>query len=121
VLFRSHQFLKEYGQRQMDVATLVGEPISRAEGDAIFKAAHELRDAGIKYGVGSDKRLVCSDASRWLLLQAGRDIPRTEGGPGYPNLITAFVQKKDVVSYSPADYYDQQEYFVIRPLNIERK
>jgi hypothetical protein len=54
-------------------------------------------------------------------MKAGRDIPRTESGPGYPNLITAFIQKKDLVTYSPADYYDNQGYFLIRPLDIQRK
>ena len=121
VIKEEQEFLKEYGARKMDVATLVGEPISPAEAEAIFKAVHELRDAGITYGVGSDKRMVCSEAARWLLMKAGRDIPRTESGPGYPNLITAFIQKKDLVTYSPADYYDNQGYFLIRPLDIQRK
>lgn len=121
VIKEEGQFMKEYGAREMNVATVAAEPISEAEAEIIFKAAHELRDAGIKYGILSEKRMVCSDAARWLLMQAGRDIPRTEGDPGYPNLITVFVQKKDLVSYSPADFYGNREYFIVRPLNTNKK
>jgi hypothetical protein len=121
VIKEEGQFLKEYGERQMDIATLVGEPLSPAEAKAIFKAAHELRDTGIKYGIGSDKRMVCSEAARWLILQTGRDIPGTESQPAEVNLLVPFLQKKDLVSYSPADFYKNREYFVIRPLDIKRK
>lgn len=120
VIKEEHEFLKEYGQRQMDVATLVGEPISPAEGDAIFKAAHELRDEGITYGIGENK-MVCSDASRWLLLKAGREIPSTQSENAKILGITTRLNKKDFVSYSPADFYDDEQFFVIHSLDLQRK
>jgi hypothetical protein len=120
VIKEEQDFLKQYGERNMDVATLVGEPISPAEADAIFKAAHELREMGITFGIG-DKKMVCSEAGRWLLMRAGRYVPAAE--TPMPVVPTAgdFIVKEDLVKCSPADFYDNQEYFLIRPLNIQRK
>jgi hypothetical protein len=121
VIKEEQLFLKEYGQLQMDVATLVGQPISAEEGRKIFDAAHRLRDEGISYGIGDPDKMVCSESARWLLLQAGREVPGTQSGNAKILGITTRLNKKDFVNYSPADFYDNEQYFVIHSLDIKRK
>lgn len=121
VIIQEKEFLNRYGQRQMDVATLVGQPISGKEGGAIIDAAHGLRDMGIKYGVGDHDRMVCSESARWLLLQAGRAVPGTQSDNAKILGITIGLNKKDFVNYSPADFYDNEQYFVIHSLEMKRK
>jgi hypothetical protein len=63
VIMEESAFLKEYGGRRMDVATLVGQPLSQHEGQELWKGAHELRNT-TRYGIWANDRMACSEASR---------------------------------------------------------
>jgi len=121
VIIQEKEFLNRYGQRQMDVATLVGQPISAEEGRKIFEAAHRLRDEGIGYGIWNSDKMVCSESARWLLLQAGREVPETQSANAKILGIPIGLNKKDFVKYSPADSYDNEQYIVIHSLDMKRK
>ena len=63
------------------------------------------RIIGTKYGIaGSD--MVCSESSRWLLMQVGAYIPETDD----------HIKKKYVhIEFSPADFV-KCNYFIVTPL-----
>ena len=114
VIMEEKDFLKEYGGRGMNVATLVGEPLSKHEGDELWKGAKEMAKAG-GYGIkalpainGNDN-MVCSESSRWLLLRAGRRVPETKDSI-----------KKPFVKFSPADFYEDQQYFIVHKLGMSK-
>ena len=73
-------FLQEYGHRSMDVATLVGQPLSAHEGQELWKGAHELRN-NASYGIkmlqynGNDV-MVCSEALEVAARPRGPQGPR---------------------------------------------
>jgi len=123
VIMEESAFLKEYGARGMDVATLVGQPLSRLEGDELWKAAHELGQT-IKYGpsklLGND-RMVCSEAARWALVRAGRRVPETRSGNAKILGMDSGLNKKNVVDFSPSDFYENQQYFLVHRLGIRKK
>jgi len=118
-------FLKTYGARRMDVATLVGQPLSRLEGDDLWKAAQDLLKTA-KYGPSrimnfGNNRMVCSEAARWALVRAGRWVPETQNGSAKILGVDTGLNKKSVVSFSPSDFYGNQQYFVIHGLSIQKK
>jgi hypothetical protein len=132
IIKEEQTFLKEYGQRQMDVATLVGQPLSRHEGDEMWRGAHELRNTmtywpsgvpnvGRTFTGSNDAGMVCSEASRWLLLRAGRRVPETKGQNAKILGIDTGLNKKQFVTFSPSDFYEEQQYFIIHQLGIKRK
>lgn len=120
VIKEEQGFLKEYGQRRMDVATLVGQPLSRHEGQELWKGAHELRNT-TTYGIWANDKMVCSEASRWLLLRAGRRVPETESANKKSFGIDTGLSKKRFINFSPADFYEEQQYFIVHQLGIDRK
>jgi hypothetical protein len=123
-------FLKHYAMRQMDVATLVGQPLSRKEGEELWKAAHEMRNtttywpsrlSGVETPFTGQPGMVCSEASTWLLMRAGRRVAETRSpNPKFLG-VDIGVNKNQVVSFSPADFYDDQQYFLIHRLSIPGK
>ena len=115
VIIQESEFLRLYGGRDMDVARLIGKPISKEEGDQIWKAAHEQRETK-KYGIWSKDRMVCSESARWALMSTGRDIPEQNAGDVKFLGTQSGVNKKEFVDFSPADFYASWKYFVIRPL-----
>jgi hypothetical protein len=115
VIIQESEFLRLYGGRDMDVARLVGKPISKEEGDQIWKAAHEQRETN-KYGIWSKNRMVCSESARWALMSTGRDIPEQNAGDIQFLGTQSGVNKKEFVNFSPADFYASWKYFIIRPL-----
>ncbi len=117
VIKEEKEFLKEYGERRMDVATLVGQPLSQREGQEIWKGAHELRNT-TKYGIWAKDRMVCSETSRWLLVHAGRKVPETQSVD--KNVLGIDLNKRQFVNFSPSDFYENQQYFVIHQLGIKR-
>jgi len=119
------EFMKKYGSRQMDVATLVGQPLSRHEGEELWKGANELMKT-TKYGTSrflniTNDRMVCSEASRWLLVRAGRRVPKTESEDKAILGIKTRLNKNKFVDFSPSDFYKKQQYFVVNQLSIQRK
>jgi hypothetical protein len=113
-------FLKEYGQRQMDVATLVGQPISQHQGEEIWKAAHELAKM-ISYGIWANDKMVCSETSRWVLVRAGRRVPETQSENRKILGVDIGLNKKEFVNFSPSDFYNNEQYFVIHPLSMQSR
>lgn len=117
------EYIHLYGDRTTDVARLtkVGEPLSEKDGEKLYQVAKQLADeqlkkggisynnkivTGTNYGLsysGSD--MVCSEASRWVLVKAGYDVPETEDK----------VKKLIGMEYSPADFV-KSKYFMITPL-----
>lgn len=132
VIKEEEEFLKEYGQRPMDVATLVGQPLSQHEGEEMWKGAHELRNTTTYWPSGvpnvgriftgsNSAGMVCSEASRWMLLRAGRTVPETESESANIVGIDTGLNKKQFVTFSPSDFYEEQQYFVIHQLGIKRE
>lgn len=114
------EFVYMYGSRDAKVASLtnVAEPLSEKDGEKLYQIARELADKELKkqsdesknfirgstYGVkGTD--MVCSEASRWVLIKAGYEIPDTEDE----------VKKFIGMDYSPADFC-KSKYFMVTPL-----
>ena len=120
VIMEESAFLKEYGGRRMDVATLVGQPLSQHEGQELWKGAHELRNT-TSYGIWADDKMVCSEASRWLLMRAGRRVPETQSEDAKVFGIDTRLNKKDVVKFSPSDFYEEQQYFIVHQLGMGQK
>ncbi|MFH1718257.1 MAG: hypothetical protein ABIF19_12965 [Planctomycetota bacterium] len=125
VIKDEEQFLKQYGQRRMDVATLVGQPLSQHEGQELWKGAHELRNT-TSYGIrvlahdGNDA-MVCSEAARWLLVRAGRRVTETRNQNRTIAGIDTGLNKKMFVNFSPSDFYEEQQYFVIHKLGMGKQ
>ena len=115
-------FLRESGHRDMDVGTLVGQPISQHEAQELWKGAHELRN-NASYGIkmlqynGSDV-MVRSEGSRWLLVRAGRRVPETQSGDARIAGINTGLNKRQFVAFSPSDFYEQEQYFIIHRLTL---
>jgi hypothetical protein len=119
VIVEEKDFLREYGQRSMDVATLVGQPLSQHEGQELWKGAHELRNT-TTYGIWANDKMVCSEASRWLLLRAGRRVPETRSENVKIKEIDTGLNKKQFVNFSPSDFYEEQQYFVVHQLGLQK-
>jgi hypothetical protein len=118
VILAEKDFLKEYGQRGMDVATLVGQPLNEDEGRELWKGAHELRRT-IRYGIWADDKMVCSESSQWLLVRAGRKIPETQSPNAKVLGVDTGFNKKIVVKFSPSDFYESQQYFIVHKLGMQ--
>jgi hypothetical protein len=120
VIMEEKAFLKEYGGRRMDVATLVGQPLSLHEGQELWKGAHELRNT-TRYGIWANDKMVCSEASRWLLMRAGRRVSETRSEDKKLLGIDTGLNKKEFVKFSPSDFYEEQQYFVVHQLGMGQK
>jgi hypothetical protein len=115
VIMEERYFLAKYYERDMHVATMVGEPLSKHQGDELWKGATELTKTG-GYGISTlpsplkaNDNMVCSEASRWLLLRAGKYVPETKD-----------ATKSIAVKFSPADFYDDQQYFIVHKLGMNK-
>jgi hypothetical protein len=120
VILAEKDFLKEYGQRGMDVATLVGQPLSQHEGQELWKGAHELRKT-TRYGIWANDKMVCSETSRWLLVRAGRWVPETQSPDAKIRGVDTGLNKKKFVNFSPSDFFESQQYFVVHKLGMQSK
>jgi hypothetical protein len=119
------QFLKLYGHRDVNVAQLVNsfhvlQPLNKEEAAKLWGAA---RDLGIKeladerkkagnlvdktdFGLYGDDNMVCSEASRWALIKAGRPISETDSP--FKKLIGVY--------YGPANFYSDEQHFLVTTL-----
>lgn len=119
VIISEEEYLFLYGNREANVAHLA-QPLRKEQYDKVYEVARKLADdqskmnneqiknrswiTGSKYGIaGSD--MVCSESSRWVLIQAGVRIPGTEDN----------LKQKVGVDFSPADFC-KSSYFVVTPL-----
>lgn len=113
------EFIRAYGKRDALIASLA-QPITRDEADKIWVAAKEAikKEAAIQqkksgnivdqtgYGLYGDDNIVCSEASRWALIKADRDIPET---------VSPFKALMGI-DYGPANFYSDNQNFIITPL-----
>ena len=105
------EFLKEYGHRGIKAARLKEKPLESKEVKQLFTAAVKMAQENRKetvfiftnYDVWG-KGEVCSEASRTLLLKAGRWTPSSLGWKEFLG-----------IKQSPADFYNRQ-YFEVIPL-----
>jgi len=127
VIKEEKDFLKEYGARKMDIATLVGQPLSKHEGEELWKGAHELRNtttywpSKVSHAGSNDPGMVCSESSRWLLMRAGRRVLETQSENAKILGIDTGLNKKQFIDFSPSDFYENEQYFVIHQLGTQRK
>jgi|JI6StandDraft_1071083.scaffolds.fasta_scaffold05467_2 hypothetical protein len=107
-----------YGKREANVAE-IARPLTKEQGEKLYSAARQLADQqlqkkyiGSKYGImGTD--LVCSEASRWALVQAGAQfLPETDDKWKKLN-VKGFTLG---VEWSPADFC-KSNYFIVTPLS----
>ncbi|MFH0732347.1 MAG: hypothetical protein V2A72_05450 [Candidatus Omnitrophota bacterium] len=128
IIMEEEAFLKEYGERQMDVATLVGQPLSKEEGDLLWKGAHEERNTTTywpskirNFFTPSDQSKVCSETVQWVLLRSGRRVPDSKNENAKILGIDTPLNKEQFVTISPADFYANEQYFVVHKLGTQRK
>ena len=117
------EFLRTYGQRDGLVASsavAVAQPVSESETARIWEAAKEMarKEAGLNqsrsenlfdrsgYGLYGNDDMVCSEASRFVLVKSGRDIPES------------FSPLKRLlgIHYGPANFFSDDYNFIITPL-----
>lgn len=118
-IITGEQYLKIYGQREANVATLL-QPLKKDQAARLWTAAremgiNELSDQQRKSGNWIDKsgfglygndNMVCSEASRWALIKAGRWIPGTRSP----------LKKLAGVEYGPVNFYTDDDHFLVTPL-----
>ena len=122
------EIINEYGERYIDVARArrpgVAQPVSKMDAEKLWAAAREL---GVKqlnsnlenlggfieqtmnwtnYGLYGKDNMVCSEASRFVLLKVGLDIPDTHSP--FKKLLGIY--------FGPANFYSSEQYFLITPL-----
>ena len=118
-IISEQEYLFKYGNRESEVAQLA-QPIKKEQYDMLYDVARELADdqskqnyqqikqynkiTDTKYGIGGSD-MVCSDASRWVLLQAGAVIPETEDK----------LKRNLNIRFSPADFC-KSPCFLVTPL-----
>jgi hypothetical protein len=107
-----------YSERGGFLAQLA-EPLRKDEAEKLFLAArelalkertdsHSLLDAS-NYGVWGDD-MVCSEASRWALMMAGRNIKKTG----------SFAKRILGIDISPSDIWLDEQDFIITPLDFSK-
>ena len=120
------EFFKRYGHRDAQVAKLaqygVAQPLDKKEGDRLYAAAREMADKNrekeksnnwfdkTSYGVWKKENVVCSEADWALLKAAGRKLP-TSGDR---------VKEGLGIDFSPADFYSNEQYFLVSPLGMPK-
>ncbi len=117
MIISEQEYLYLYGNRDAKVAQLI-EPLEDKDGEKLYATARQLADeqlqmktqkannliTGTKYGVmGTD--MVCSESSRWVLINSGKIVPETDDT----------IKKIAGIDYSPADFC-KSKYFIVTPL-----
>lgn len=113
------EFLRTYGRRNATLAS-VAQPLKKDEADKLWDAARErimkeslsqqakggniLDQTG--YGLYGNDNMVCSEASRWALVKAGRDIPESASP----------LKKVLGIDYGPANFFSDRYNFIITPM-----
>lgn len=131
IIISEDQFKEKYDGRGTEIARMVGDPINSQQAKQLWDKAIELqaknnnavifqyRDGndlkkigGTEYGVFGDD-MVCSKASWELLKATGRKVPLSKGW------FNGWL-KKYTIGFSPADFYENHQYFLITPLDITK-
>jgi hypothetical protein len=119
-IISEEEYIYLYGNRNAKIASLtnVAEPLSEKDGEKLYNIARELSDKELKYQSTNSKTfikgstygvqgtdMVCSEASRWVLIKAGYELPKTDDE----------IKKLIRMEYSPADFC-KSKYFMVTPL-----
>ena len=111
------QVVERYGKRVIDVA----QPLSRPDGDALWGVARGLgikqitadlktgnnpNNKGTNYGLYGNDKMVCSEASRFVLIEAGLEIAATD----------SLIKRLLGIYFGPANFYSDKQPFLITPL-----
>lgn len=110
------EFRKTYGHRD----ALVAQPVKEIDTVKIWEAAKELskREAQIKtkksdniidqsgYGVYGNDNMVCSEVSRWALVNSGLKLPES----------VSPLKRLLGIHYGPANFFSDDKNFIITPL-----
>ena len=111
------QVVERYGKRIIDVA----QPLSRPDSDTLWGVARGLGikqitadlkkgnnpyNKGTNYGLYGNDKMVCSEASRFVLLMAGQEV----------NLTYSPVKMLLGIYFGPANFYGDKQHFMITPL-----
>ncbi|MBN2400130.1 MAG: hypothetical protein JXI33_07295 [Candidatus Aminicenantes bacterium] len=116
------QVVERYGQRVIDVA----QPLSRPDSDALWGVARKLGikqitadmkkgnipfSKGTNYGLYGNDKMVCSEASRFVLVETGLEIAESHSP----------IKKLLGIYFGPANFYSDEQPFLITPLEKLRK
>ncbi len=122
------QLLKKYENRDAQVAKLnyygVAQPLKPDEAQKLYEKAIELAKKELQseqeishtlfgytnYGLIGKDNLVCSEASWTLIKSTGRKIPMSR----------SWITKANGVDFSPADFYNNTQYFLVTPLDMSK-
>ncbi len=109
--------LNKYGHRGVEVAKLA-QPLRPDEAEQLYKDAREMRSKNLKkieankwfdkttYGAWGKDNLVCSEADWALIKAAGREIPQSDDR----------IKKGLGINFSPADFLNNEQYFLVSPM-----
>lgn len=121
-------FLLKYGDRNAQVAQLsdygIAQPLNKEEANRLYNEAKKMEAKNIEaknekegnffdktnYGI-SKSNIVCSEASWVLLKSTGRTVPLTK----------SWMAKAVGIDFSPSDFYENTQYFLITPLSLNKQ
>lgn len=120
-IITGEEFLKIYSTREAHIA----QPVSKLEGQKLWAAARELSIKELAdepkksknlidktdYGLYGDDNMVCSEASRWALIEAGKGTQLE----AVPDTRSPF-KKLLGVYFGPANFFSDRQYFIITPM-----
>ena len=109
------QILKEYEKSSMDVA----QPLSKPDGDKLWETAKDLQKKNLDrlgqgvidktgYGILGNDNMVCSETSRWALVQAG--VPMPGSWSPYKRALGIYI--------GPSNFYSQKQRFLIAAVEM---
>jgi hypothetical protein len=115
--------LKEYAGRSMDVA----QPVAKPDGDKLWAAARQLEVQNLAhinqsllgistYNLYGDDHMVCSEASRWALIQARPDLDEDS----QMRDTSSPFKKMLGVYFGPANFYTDRQHFIISGLDMPK-
>lgn len=131
VIISEQQMREKYDGRGTEIARMTGAPLDSAEVKLLWNKAIEMQQknnqealfsynlngekkfiAGTEWGIVGDDML-CSEAS-WELIKA---TGRKDFNPESKGWINGLF-KKNVIGFSPADFYENNQYFLISTLDL---
>lgn len=111
-----------YLERNASVAKLVGQPLNTNQANILYQTAKEMELKNIEksgsgnywdstnYGAIGNDNMLCSETSWALIKSTGRALP----------LSKSWVSKSTGVNFSPADFYENTQYFFVTPLSLDK-
>lgn len=133
VIISEQQLREKYDGRGTEIARLTGAPLDSNQVKLMWNKAIEMQQknnqqalfsynasgekkfiAGTEWGILGDD-MVCSEAS-WELIKA---TGRKDFNPQAKGWFNGWL-KKTTIGFSPADFYENNQYFLISELNLNQ-